>query len=161
MLLAEQITQSLASLKGLSSAIPKTVGWSVDRGLAVEADFTAVDSLGSAFRELRISAEELRDRPLDALQAWARAICQKVTYLLEHIGPLELDAEAQTVLVRSTPPTREPERTAFYEMLVQAPGVATLRRYNRAPHSIDRETVDIQVTHEVFLKLVSDIVAAL
>src|SRR6516225_8154958 len=123
MLLHEQITQSLAGLKGLASDVPKTVGWSAGGGPTVEVDFTAVDSLACAFRELRLAAEELKSVPFDSLKAWADELCRKVMYLLEHIGPLEADAEAQTVLIRSTPPTRQPDRTTFYEMLVKAPGV--------------------------------------
>jgi hypothetical protein len=161
MLLHEQITQSLAVLKGLASDVPKTVGWSAGGGPAVEVDFTAVDSLGCAFRELRISAEELKNVPFDRLRAWADELCRKVTYLLEHIGPLEADAEGQTVLIRSTPPARQPEQTAFYEMLVQAPGRLSLRRYTRAAHEADRRPCDMQTTHEVLVKLVGDIVSAI
>ena len=161
MLLNEQITQSLAGLKGLASDVPKTVGWSAGGGPTVEVDFTAVDSLGCAFRELRLSAEELKDVPFDRLRAWADEFCRKVTYLLEHIGPLEVDAEAQTVLIRSTPPTRQPGQSAFYEMLVQAPGRLSLRRYTRAAHHPDRQSCDMQSTHEVLVKLVGDIVSAI
>jgi hypothetical protein len=161
MLLNEQITQSLASLRGLSSDVPKTVGWSVGGGPSVEVDFIVVDSLGCAFRELRLSAEELKSVPFETLRTWADALCKKVTYLLEHIGALELDAEAQTVLIRSTPPTRQPDQTTFYEMLVQAPGTLNLRRYSRAAHHPDRQPCDMQTTHEVLVKLVSDIVAAI
>jgi hypothetical protein len=161
MLLHEQMTQSLAGLKGLDSEVPTTVDWSIDNGPAVGVDFTIVDSLSCAFRELRVSADELKSAPFDALQAWANALCKKVTYLLEHIGPLESDTAAQTVLIRSTPPTKQPEQTTFYEMLIQAPGTLGLRRYTRGAHSVDRSSCDIQITHEVLAKLVQDIVAAI
>jgi hypothetical protein len=161
MLLHEQIIQSLAGLKGLASDVPKTVGWSAGGGPTVEVDFTVVDSLGCAFRELRLSAEELKNVPFDALKTWADELCKKVTYLLEHIGPLELDAEAQTVLIRSTPPARQPDQTTFYEMLVKAPGTLNLRRYTRGAHSADRQSCEMQTTHEVLVKLVGDIVAAI
>ena len=132
MLLHEQITHSLAGLKGLDSDVPTTVDWSIEGGPVVAVDFTAVDSLSCGFRELRVSADELKSASFDALQAWADALCKKVTYLLEHIGALESDAAAQTVLIRSTPPAKQPQQTTFYEMLVQAPGVLSLRRYVRA-----------------------------
>lgn len=161
MLLREQIIQSLAGLKGFESDVPMTVDLSIDGGSSIAVDFTVVDSLSCGFRELRISSDELRSGPMDALQAWAGSLCQKVTYLLEHISPLETDAAAQTVLIRSTPPTRQPEQTTFYEMLVQAPGTLSLRRYTRAVHSADRTACDIQITQEVLVKLVHDIVAAI
>jgi hypothetical protein len=161
MTLHEQINQSLAGLKGMSSDVPNTVGWSADGGPAVEVDFTAVDSLGCAFRELRISADELKNVPFDILKAWAARLCDKVTYLLEHIGPLEMDADAQTVLARSTPPSKEPDQTAFYEILVKAPGTLSLRRYTRPAQSPDRRAIDVRITHEVLVKLVHDLVAAI
>src|SRR4051812_40089424 len=107
MLLHEQISHSLAGLKGLDSDLPTKVDWSIDGGPVVAVDFTVVDSLSCAFRELRVSADELKSAPFDALQAWADGLCRKVTYLLEHIGPLESDTAAQTVLIRSTPPTKQ------------------------------------------------------
>ncbi len=161
MSLHEQITQSLAGLKGTASDVPKTIGWSAGVGPAVEVDFTAVDSLGCAFRELRVTADEFQEGPFDRLKTWAENLCRKVTYLLENIGPLEADAGAQTVLVRSTPPSRQPDQTAFYEMLVQAPGVLSLRRYSRPAGAAERTACDIQITHEVLVKLVQDIIAAI
>ena len=176
MRLHEQIAHSLSELKGLCSDVPTTVDWSTDGGPAIAADFTVVDSLSCGFRELRVSADELKSAPFDALRTWADTLCKKVTYLLEHIGPLERDAAAQTVLIRSTPPsklpgtnqpatnqpaTNQPGQTTFYEMLVQAPGTLSLRRYTRAAHNSDRNSCDIQITHEVLVKLVQDIVAAI
>jgi hypothetical protein len=161
MQLHEQINQSLAGMRGSTFDTPHTVGWTAGTGPVVEADFTVVDSLGCAFRELRVTADEFATGPFDRLKTWAENLCQKVTYLLEHIGPLEADAEAQTVLVRSTPPTRQPDQTTFYEMLVKAPGVLSLRRYARPADGSERTVCDIQITHEVLVKLVQDIVAAI
>lgn len=161
MLLKDQISQSLASLKGLAAAVPKTVGWTAESGPRVEADFLVVDTLSCSFRELRLTADELDAAPFEAFKTWAENLCKRVTYLLEHIGPLELDAEAQTVMIRSTPPTREPNATAFYEMLLQAPGNLSLRRYIRTPGSDERQQADMQATHEVLQKLVQDIVEAI
>ena len=159
--LHEQITRSLVGLRGLDSDVPTTVGWSTDRGSTVAVDFTAVDSLSCAFRELRVSADEFKTAPFDALQAWAEGLCKKVTYLLEQISPVERDTAAHTVLIRSTPPAKQAEQTAFYEMLVQAPGILSLRRYTCAAQNPNRDSCDIQLTHEVLAKLVDDVVAAI
>jgi hypothetical protein len=161
MSLQEQISQSLPSLKGQTFAVPKTVGWSVDGGPTLEIDFTAVESLSCAFRELRLSADELNSAPIAALKAWADRLCQRVTYLLEQIGPIEADSQDNTVLVRSTPPATETPRISFYEMLVNAQGTVNLRRYTRDSRNGDRRQVDIQITNEVLQRLVRDIVEAL
>jgi hypothetical protein len=161
MLLHDQIAASLKVLQGLASDAPKTVGWVAGGGPTVEVDFTGVDLLGCAFRELRITADAFRNAPFERLKAWADDLCRKVTYLLEHIGPLEVDAEAQTMLIRSTPPTREPSQTTFYEIIVKVPGTLSLRRFARAPGEPDRLPCDVRLTHEVLVKLVGDIVAAI
>lgn len=160
MLLRDQILESLTYLQGGAADIPCTVNWTAETGCAVAADLTVVDTLGCAFRELRVTARPLQALPFDTVKAWAEKLCQKVTYLLEHIGPLEADAEAQSVLVRSVPPTKEPDRTRYYEIVVQAPGQLALHRYVRPAGSAERAVCDIQVTHEVLVKLVQDIVAA-
>jgi hypothetical protein len=162
MSLQEQIMRSLAGLKGLDSDVPTTVEWSTEGGAAVAVDFTVVDSLSCGFRELRVSAERLKTAvSMSGLLSWADSVCQKVTYLLEHIGPLETDKAAQIVLIRSTPPVKSPGQTTFYEILVQTPGTLSLRRYTRAGHDADRSSCDIQMTHEVLVRLVQDIVAAI
>jgi hypothetical protein len=158
MSLHDQIAASLEGMKGLAFEVPKTIGWAAGGGPTVEVDFTAVDLLGCAFRELRIAANELNNVPFERLKAWADDLCRKVTYLLEHIGPLEVDTQVQTVLIRSTPPARQPAQTAFYEILVKAPGVLSLKRYTRAAGEPDRLPCDICTTHEVLVKLVGDLV---
>jgi hypothetical protein len=158
MSLHDQITASLEGMKGLSFEVPKTVGWAAGVGPTVEVDFMAVDLLGCAFREMRVTVNELKDLPFERVKAWAENLCRTVTYLLEHIGPLEIDAQAETVLIRSTPPARKPAQTAFYEILVKAPGTLSLRRYTRARGEPDRLPCDICTTHEVLVKLVGDLV---
>ena len=84
-----------------------------------------------------------------------------MTYLLEHVGTLEHDAAAETVLIRSAPPARQAEKTTFYEIVLHAPDTLTLRRYRRVTRDADREQIDLQMTHEVLEKLSTDLVATL
>lgn len=161
MSLNEQISQTLAAMKGFSSESPRAVGWTAEGGPTVEADLTAVDSLSCALRELRIGAPELAAAPIEALREWANQVCQRVTYLLEPVGSLEADTEARAVLIRSTPPATIEGRKAFYEMWVKAPGVVSLRRYLRAPGAGERQAIDLQITQEALLKLVRDIIDAI
>jgi len=160
MLLKEQIIDSLPGLKGFASQVPTTVAWASD-GATVEVDFTAVETLGCAFRELRVVAAELREKSFESLKAWAEQICKKVNYLLEPIGPLELDSDSQQILVRSSAPAKTGEQTAYYEMRIAAPGSLCLRRYLRDERNAEAQPCDIAVTQEVLLRLVDDILAAI
>ncbi|MGQ0635501.1 MAG: hypothetical protein ACT4QC_12875 [Planctomycetaceae bacterium] len=160
MLLHDQISQSLAELQGPRASEPRTAAWAAEAA-TISADFTAVDTLSCAIRELRISAPALQHASLDACRAWADAVCARVTYLLERLGPYEIDAPAQTLLLRSTPPGQEPSRLAFYEMQIKAPAAATLRRFAHPVGSGRRQQIDMLLTHDVLQRLVRDIVEAI
>lgn len=158
MSLEHNIAESLAQLKGYSSVSPRTMTWQAQEGVFLSADFTAVDTLGCACRELRAATTELRGESIDVARQWGEALSQRVTYLLEQIGPLEIDTEARALLVRSIPPTKLAGKTSYYEVLIQAPGELALRRYERVPNGEARRQIDLHLTHEVFQRLVRDVV---
>lgn len=160
MLLIDKVSESLTQLKGLESAEPKTVAWSDDASVGLEIDFVAIESLSCALRELRFTSPSLRDASLDVLQAWSKTVCERITYLLEHIGPLEADPLSMTVLIRSTPPEREGGRVSFYEIVVQPTGCLNLRRFSRMRGDPERRPQDIRVTHEVLRKMIHDLVSS-
>lgn len=158
MLLLDKISESLTQLKGLESAEPKRVAWLDDENVDLEIDFVAVDSLSSAMQELRFTARSLREASLDVLQGWSINLCQRITYLLEHVGPLEIDPLSMSILIRSTPPDRNGGTVAFYEILIERSGCLTLRRFSRTRGEADRQPLDIRLTHEVLRKLAQDLV---
>ncbi|MBI5761716.1 MAG: hypothetical protein HZA46_24665 [Planctomycetales bacterium] len=160
MLLIDKVSESLAQLKGLESAEPKSVTWLDNTKVSLEIDFVAVESLSCAFRELRFAATDLRDASLGILQSWSKTVCEQITYLLEHIGPLEVDPLSMTVLIRSTPPERDGGKVSFYEIVVQPSGCLSLRRFSRTRGEPERQPQDIRVTHEVLRKLVQDLVSS-
>ncbi len=155
-----QLDQELISLAGFHSQTARTVALSAPDGVDLAIDFVAVDSMSCAFRELRLSVPKLATAGFDTLKAWAEALSQRVTYLLENIGPLELDPAAGQVLIRSTTPDQQSNATSFYEVLLssQGRGQFALRRYRSQKGVAGRDQVDVQVTHEVLRKLVNDVV---
>ena len=157
--LTAQLDHELTRLAGFHSRTPRTAALSTPDGVDLAVDFTAVDSMSCAFRELRLRVPRLAAAGLDPLKTWAQALSQRVTYLLENIGPLELDAATGQVLIRSTAPAQQSGATTFYEILLssQGSGQFALRRY-RSQKGGGREQVDLQVTHEVLRKLVVDLV---
>ena len=93
-----------------------------------------------------------------ALETWARNLSKRITYLLEQIGPLELDPAAGEVLIRSTPPDQLPDGAQYYEIILsQKGGTFLLNRFRSVKGTPGRSPVDIQVTHEVLHKLVDDL----
>ncbi len=87
----------------------------------------------------------------------------RVTYLLEQLGPLEIDSEGKQVLIRSKSPDKRDNSTTFYEVLLQSQGAGlfTLRRYRRDSQGAPRQHVDLRTTHELLEKLADDLIATI
>lgn len=153
------LKSELTRLIGFSATAPKTVSVSDADGNRVELDVTAVDSLSCSIEELRLTVAALKNMPPDLLEQWAQALSNKITYLLEDIGPVELDPQSGEALIRSTPPQSTANGTAYYEMMLQTAGPNTVRlcRYESIKGQPGRSKVDMTLTHEVVLKLVDDL----
>lgn len=160
MSIKSKIESELKSLVGFQSAQPKTVALSAGSGVDVSIDLTAVDSMSCSLREIRLDVPALDGADFGKLKQWASDLSQRVTYLLENIGPLEFDEASGQVLIRSDPPDKSDATTMFYEILLQShqDGNFSLRRYTSNAGQQGRTQVDIQTTHEVLQKLVTDLV---
>jgi hypothetical protein len=158
--LTTQLTDELKQLAGFSSSTPRRVEMTDPDGLVLGVNVVAVDALSCAFESLTLHVPKLVGNETAALQAWADALSKKVTYLLENIGPIEIDTSSTQVLIRSTPPDRSDAGTQFYEVLLSAQtnGTFLLRRYRSESGQPGRESVDIHLTHETLRKLVGDLV---
>lgn len=158
--LTQDLSNELNRLAGFSSATPQTISVTDPNSFALAIDFRAVDSMSCSFRELRLSVPSLVGCAVDVLKQWAQALSGRVTYLLENLGPIEIDTNTGKVLVRSTPPDQQPDGTKYYEILLESntAGNFVLRRYESIKGVAGRTPVDIQTTHEVLLKLVDDLV---
>ena len=100
MSLSQTLAQELPRLVGLNSTQPTTLTLPTTNGVDMSVDFTIVESLSCAFRELRMDVPRLAGASFGVLKQWADALSQKITYLLENIGPLEFDPTTQQVLIR-------------------------------------------------------------
>ena len=104
MSLSQTLAQELPRLVGLNSTQPTTITLPTTNGVEMSVDFTIVESLSCAFRELRMDVPRLAGASFGVLKQWADALSQRITYLLENIGPLEFDPTTQQVLIRSKSP---------------------------------------------------------
>jgi hypothetical protein len=96
---------------------------------------------------------------IERLRAVSQDLSQRLTYLLEPIAPIEVDAEQCVVQLRSNPPQRDEQRTSYYELLVRRGGELSLCRWTKAAGDV-RQPLAAHVTREVFLRLVGDFSAA-
>ncbi|SFI54179.1 hypothetical protein [Planctomicrobium piriforme] len=158
--LRDDLEQRLRSLHAASAVMPMSVHVSDASGITLQLDLSQLDSMSCAFSELSLFVPKLRNAPFDVLKRWATALSQRVSYLLEKIGPLEFDPKNGQVLIRSTPPNTLSSGTQYYEIMLSSSGNGTfvLKRFKSIAGQPGRQAVDIQVTHEVLLKLVDDLI---
>ena len=160
MTVLNQLNDELIQLVGFHSAQPRTVTLAAKDKIELMLDFTSVDTMSCSFQEIRVNVPALTQATFDKLKEWGQKLCQRITYLLENIGPLEYDEDAGQVLIRSTPPDQKPAGTRFYEVILSshANGNFSLKRFESQKGQSGRIQVDLQVTHEVLKKLVEDLV---
>lgn len=158
--LTTQLTEELKQLAGFSSSTPRRIEITNPDGLVLGVAVVAVDALSCAFESLTLHVPSLVGNETGALQEWADALSDRVTYLLENIGPIEIDQNSNQVLIRSTPPEKTDTGTQFYEVLLsaQSNGTFLFRRYRAESGQPGRESVDIHLTHETLHKLIGDLV---
>lgn len=128
-------------------------------GLHLECQLSAIDSLGCAFEKFVVTSDRLQAAAIDELKRVADELTKRLTYLLEPIAPIEIDRIGCTVQLRSVPPSKDGDRTSYYEILVQHGGQLSLARYG-ADYGAGRQVILAQVTREVFLRVVRDFAAA-
>jgi hypothetical protein len=158
----KQLIGEIRKLAGHLGQGAKTVAVGGPDGIDLAVDVTAADSMSCSCREIRMRVPKLNGVAADVLKKWAQDLCARITYLMEPLGPLEIDVDARQVLIRSKSPDKRDSATTFYEVLLQSQGagVFTLRRYRRADAG-PREHVDLRTTHELLEKLADDLVATI
>ncbi len=90
----------------------------------------------------------------------AKSLSERLTYLMEPIRPIEIDADACVAQLRSSPPQRDDDGRSYYELTVRRGGDISLVRYRKEPGT-PRQQIAANVTREVLLRLVDDFEAVL
>jgi hypothetical protein len=135
----------------------------MDGPLQLSCELTALETLGCAFSRFAIKSDKLVGASIEQLKKTSEALSKRLTYLLEPIRPIEVDAEHCVVQLRSQPPQKDEDSTSYYELLVKRSGELSLCRYVHARDAQAsgalREAVPAHVTREVFLRLIGDFCA--
>ena len=124
-------------------------------GARLQCEIVALDTLACAFNYLGVELDALSQAPAAALKQVADQLSRRLTYLLEPITSVEIDADQCVVQLRSNPPQKDDAGTSYYELLVKKGGLVSLCRYQKQPGDV-RRRVPAHVTREVFLRLVDD-----
>lgn len=145
MSLSQLVEQQLRSL----TSAPASVRAADPTGVSVCIELTAIDSVGCSVREMTLSVPQLSGAGFDVVREWAEALSRRITYLLEAIGPVELDPLHAEALIRSTAPQKVPGGVRYYEMVLSGGGQGSfsLQRYETAPAGAGRVAVDLSLIH--------------
>jgi hypothetical protein len=157
MTLIDNIRTALAAMSPFSGGSQTlTADYAGQRFLC---ELTALDTLGCAFERFELQSAALAEAGVDRLRAVSETLSTRLTYLLEPIAPIEVDAEQCVVQLRSNPPQRDDSSTSYYELLVRKGGELSLRRWKKERDDV-RQPLAAQVTREVLLRLAGDFAAA-
>jgi hypothetical protein len=124
---------------------------------------TAAGPVGLAFDTLAFSKRAEGAEPLasEALRAWGETLANRLTYLMEPLVVLEVDAEVGEAELRSRTPTARNERSSYYELRLNRDRGLQLRRVGFDRLTRERQPVPCQMTIEVLERLADDLVASL
>jgi hypothetical protein len=156
MTLHNKFEQELAKLgSGKQHSLSAAEGQREIRCQVIERDALAV-----SFERLALQTAELAGAGVADLERIAKALSARLTYLLEPISPIEIDAEACVVQMRSSPPQRDDDGRSYYELLVRKGGEIALSRFRKG-NGAARQVVPATVTREVLVRLAGDFSAAI
>jgi hypothetical protein len=124
-------------------------------------NLTALDTVGLAFDTLEFVATDRTDWSSDALRAWGERLAARVTYLLEPLKVIEIDAGGGEVQIRSQSPTARAQQRGFYEVRLYRQGSLRLERFVYNDATRERLRTACQLTREVVERLADDIAASM
>jgi hypothetical protein len=132
-----------------SAAFPEC-GWTV--GLTADK----ADTLSCLVWELTLSRTGEPPASL-TLGAWAAAVADRVSGLMEPLKVYEVDATRNEAVLRSESPAKKGEALAYYEVRLAGLSGATVRRFSASKTEAGRAQVAFAATHETIAKLAGDI----
>ena len=127
----------------------------LEGGRRLTCDLLEHNSLAVAFHSLRLATTELAHAQAVDLERMSKALADRLTYLLEPIRPIEIDADACVVQMRSSPPLHDDDGRSYYELTVRRGGELSLCRYRKEPGT-PRQQIPANVTREVLVRLAGD-----
>jgi len=152
-------TQFDQELTNLGSGAAATVAVE-DSPRHLTCDIVERNALAVSFNQLQLATTELAAASATDLERIGKALADRLTYLMEPIAPIEIDAQSCVVQLRSNPPQRDDDGRSYFELLVRRGGEIALARYHKENGNARRQ-ITATVTREVLLRLVGDFCAVL
>jgi hypothetical protein len=120
-----------------------------------------LDTVGLAFSSMEFASTNRTEWSSQALQDWADRLTKRITYLMEPLKVIEIDASGGEVQVRSQAPTPRADKRGYYEMRLFRNGSLRLERFAYDDVTRERRPVACHLTREVLERLADDIAASI
>jgi len=130
-----------------------------DAGHRLALLLTASGPVGLAFDALEYAAPEAGARTTESLRAWADRLAARVTYLMEPLVLVEVDATSGEAELRSQSPTARGDLKSYYEVRLDRLGSLRLARVVFDEETRRRRPSPCQLTREALERLTDDLVA--
>jgi hypothetical protein len=118
---------------------------------------TALDTVGVACTALEFVTTSRSEWSSDALKDWGGRLASRVTYLMEPLKVIEIDAEGGEVQIRSQRPTPRADHRGYYEIRLFRQGSLRMERFALDEATRLRRLTSCQLTREVLERLADDI----
>ena len=159
MILSQQIA---AALDENTCALTPPCSFTTEHGDdTMTLELTSLDRVGLAFSQLEFKSRKHDDWSTEAIKAWGNRLASRVTYLMEPLVIVEVDADEREVQLRSQSPTSRAEKRSYYEVCINHQGILNLARYSFDEATRRRSRTNCQLTREVVERLADDIVASI
>jgi len=121
---------------------------------------TALDTVGLAFTALEFATTSRAEWSSEALKGWGDRLSSRLTYLMEPLKVLEIDAAGGEVQIRSQTLTPRAEQRGYYEVRLFRQGILRMERFVLDEATRQRRPTPCQLTREVLERLADDIAAS-
>jgi hypothetical protein len=121
---------------------------------------TALDTVGVACTALEFVTTSRSEWTSDALRDWGGRLASRVTYLMEPLKVIEIDAQGGEVQIRSERPTPRADQRGYYEIRLFRQGSLRMERFTLDEATRVRRPTLCQLTREVLERLADDFAAS-
>jgi hypothetical protein len=121
---------------------------------------TGLDTVGVAFTNLEFASSKQSEWSSETLKGWGDRLASRVTYLMEPLKVVEIDAGGREVQMRSQRPTPRDEQRGYYEIRLFGHGALRMQRCVFNDETRERRQTPCQLTREVLERLADDIAAS-
>jgi hypothetical protein len=157
--LSQKIADAVESLPSVVSLPARIEAQAASSRLAL--NLTTHGAVGLAFDGLDYAIADHVELSSEDLRGWGDRLAARLTYLMEPLVVLEVDAQAGEAELRSKSPTPKGERRSFYEVRLRRDASLHFQRVAFDDSTRLRQIVPCQMTVEVLERLADDLVASL